>query len=143
MIYRKDNREIPSITYELTAVTDVEDLIIGSALMKNCRLVNDNPSEYELRGFSTRLNTIDSKSITGGTVLSSGLTIGTNYIQVNIGGWSSWAIVTKSNKQTIQVENEDGEITTQTIELGNELVLGRNSSEGGKFYFNVVKDIYD
>ena len=142
--YRKDSREIPSITYELTAVTDIEDLIIGSALMKNCRLVNDNPSDYELRGFTTRLNTIDSKNISGGTVISNGLTIGTNYIDISgVSGYTSWAIVTKSNLQSLQVENEDGVETTQTIELGKELVLGRNSNSGGMFYFRIKRSLYD
>jgi hypothetical protein len=141
--YRKDSREIPSITYELTAVTDIEDLIIGSALMKNCKLVNDNPSDYELRGFYSRLNTIDSKNISGGTVISNGLTIGTNYIDISgVSGYKSWAIVTKSNQQILEVEDEDGDPTTQKIELGKELVLGRNSSTGGTYYFSVKKDVY-
>lgn len=36
--YRKDNREIPQITYELSAVSDDEEIIIGSGLMKTIDL---------------------------------------------------------------------------------------------------------
>jgi hypothetical protein len=141
--YRKDSREIPSITYELTAVTDIEDLIIGSALMKNCALVNSEPSTYQLYGFYRKLNTIDSKNITGGYLISNGLTINANSISVSgVGSYTSWAILTASNKKTLQVEDEDGDLTTQTIELGKELVLGRNSSTGGTYYFSVKKDVY-
>lgn len=141
--YRKDSREIPSITYELTAVTDIEDLIIGSALMKNCALVNSDPSTYQLYGFRRRLNAIDSKNITDGTLISNGLTINADSISVSgVGSYTSWAIVTASKPKQLTVEDEDGDLTTQTIELGKELVLGRNSSTGGTYYFSVKKDVY-
>lgn len=151
--YRKDSREYPQITYELCAVAEDESLIIGSALMKNCKLVNINNinSLYKVYGFKEKLNKFTNK-----IDISNGIEIGeisaSNNINITLPNYNgtetfnSWAIVTPPKIISEQVEDEDGKVTTQQIDLGSELVLGANGEyvSGEKIGFIVkgIRDIY-
>ena len=57
----------------------------------------------------------------------------------------SWAIVTTRTTTTINVEDDDGNQTTQNIYEGGELVLGGNEtlSSGLTLYFHLGRDVYD
>jgi hypothetical protein len=153
--YRKDNREIPNITYELTAVTDNEDIVIGSELMRNCALVNALPiKDLELRLYKTPIPTIgglpDGEYITGSYSVS-GNTLTLTLNNSNGSQYVSWALCTKSSVKTIQVEDENGVEGEQSIEMGNKLLLGQNkplekisSTEySRKIYFSVKERIYN
>ena len=146
--YRKDSREIPTITVEINTVTDDPTIVIGSSLSKNCSLVNQNPKEYELYIFNRRINTIDSTvDFDGATLIPEGFTINENNIVLPkvIKDHKSWAIVTKRTTTPLQVEDDDGEEFTQYIQDGGELVLGQNATlnNGKTLYFHVGRDVYE
>lgn len=141
--YRKDNREIPQITYELSAVSDDEEIIIGSALMQNNYLVNNSPLQLVLYGFTKRLNKINSE-----VDLTSAQVISTNVVfQDNGTGWKvtlpltesaenyvAFAIVTQPSEKVIEVTDDNGNDTTQTIKSGGLLYIGINKE------YNRIKD---
>ena len=54
------------------------------------------------------------------------------------------AIVLPQHTDTIQVEDEAGNQTTQNIETGSRILLGQNKSypSGGTFYFTIHDDLY-
>jgi hypothetical protein len=161
-LYRKDNREIPQITHQITVVTNNEDIIIGSALCRNCKAVNKNGltkslGGYSLYVFNDSLNLLDGKpdlskaiSTTSATIDFAGGSIlvkATAEDSNNQG--KSWAIVTKSTTTTIDVEAEDGTKTTQTIQEGGEILLAQNNvnlfdyNNGLTLYFAVKRKIND
>ena len=145
--YRKDNREIPSITYQLMAVTDDSSIIIGSGLMKNCKAVNRNPfSGYELWVFTEEINTINSTvNFSKGQKVNKPIVFNGDNIQLPLlKGFKSWAIVTRRTIRAIRVEDDDGDEILQTVTRGGELCLGQNGPlKGQTLYFRVKKDIYD
>ncbi len=145
--YRKDNREIPSITYQLMAVADDSSIIIGSGLMKNCKAVNRNPfSGYELWVFTEEINTINSTvNFSKGQKVNKPIVFNGDNIQLPmLKGFKSWAIVTRRTIRAIRVEDDDGDEILQTVTRGGELCLGQNGPlKGQTLYFRVKKDIYD
>ena len=145
--YRKDNREIPSITYQLMAVTDDSSIIIGSGLMKNCKAVNRNPfNGYELWVFTEEINTINSTvNFSKGQKVNKPIVFNGDNIQLPLlKGFKSWAIVTRRTIRAIRVEDDDGDEILQTVTRGGELCLGQNGPlKGQTLYFRVKKDIYD
>ncbi len=156
-LYRKDSREIPTFNFELTAVTDIENLVIGSALMKNCALVNTNPREYILIGLNERVNTLSSKFdcsvddngntvITNGAIINKSIEIDGNKLTIPaVGNYKAWALITKPTITTIDVEDEDGVETKQYIQDGGEVILAMNNikNEPTTLYFAVKQRIYD
>lgn len=154
-LYRKDSREIPQITHEVAVLSDNEDIIIGSALCRNCSAVNTNPKAYSVYLLPNRISLLDGKidlsqadevptayvSITGRKVEMS-LNIAD---QINDNNYKSWAVVTVPTSTTIDVEDEEGNETTQTIQEGGELLLGRNfntATEANQpIYFNYKRKI--
>ena len=142
-LYRKDSREVLDVTAELTFVTKDEDIIIGSALAKNCALINAKPQDVELLFFDKKLSKLQRESPSGGvegrfTRYNYGITIETNT------KYKSWALVTKSDTTTIQVETEDGEVKPQTIKTGGEILLAQNQPPNGQtLYFYFKKSIYN
>ena len=144
--YRKDNREVPSITYELCAVTDIDGLIIGSGLMKNCQAVNASPAEHELWIFDEEINAIDSKlDFTNGRKVESEIIWGYSNVILpeETGDYKAWAIVTKPSQRAQYVEDEDGNEGYQYLPYGGELCIGQNGKlTGQSLYFRVKTDIY-
>ena len=149
--YRKDNREQPSIAYELSAVTDNDELIIGEALMSNSALVNRNPilngitygKNIEVRAFTTKLNKF-APDTTGGNFIGH-ITIHKatkadpqEWIQLptipadDDMNYVAWGIVTPYTTTVIQVEDEDGVVKSQAIQTGGKLLLGRNEKPNGQ-----------
>ncbi len=145
--YRKDSREIPQITFELAVVTDSEDIIIGSAITKNCSLVNPSPQDIELWVFKEDINKVDSRIDFDGAMQISGFSINSNSVVIPAipSGYSSWALVTKRTTEKITVEDEDGDVSTIDIYNGGELILGQNKvfANAKTFYFRKKKKIYD
>ncbi len=147
--YRKDNREVPMIAYELQAVTD-GSVIIGSALMRNCAFVNKTPRQIFIGYFRNKLNVISSE------LDVSDLILGTRFSEIDIDftngiitlpnislDHSAWAIYTLGEEQRIQVVDDNGNAITQTISTGFELVIGQNKpAQGQKIAFAIKKDVY-
>lgn len=149
--YRKDNREQPSLAYELSAVTDNDEFIIGEALMSNSALVNRNPilngttygKNIEVRAFTTKLNKF-APDTTGGNFIGH-ITIHKateaepqEWIQLptvpadDDMNYVAWGIVTPYTTTVIQVEDEDGQVKSQAIQTGGKLLLGRNEKPNGQ-----------
>lgn len=149
--YRKDNREQPSLAYELSAVTDNDEFIIGEALMGNSALVNRNPilngttygKNIEVRAFTTKLNKF-APDTTGGNFIGH-ITIHKateaepqEWIQLptvpadDDMNYVAWGIVTPYTTTVIQVEDEDGQVKSQAIQTGGKLLLGRNEKPNGQ-----------
>lgn len=162
MLYDKDSREIPQLTMELSAMSDDARIIIGSALMGNCRLVNKNPSDYQVYFSLTKISPIQSRISTFSQGLhdlpdTNYVNFVSNYVEITvpssitlpiIGTQSvkAWAIITKRTTEQITVEDESGQVTTQNISKGGEIVLAGNfAPESGnqtyRLYFNVINDI--
>ena len=155
--YRKDNREIPQITYELSAVSDDEEIIIGSGIMQNNFLVNISPLPLVLYGFTERLNKINSEvDFTNARKLSD--LLDTDF-QDNGTGWKvvlnipasaadcvAFAIVTQPSEKVIEVTDDDGNNTTQTIKSGGLLYIGINKEynrikDNNTIYLSIRKEI--
>lgn len=149
--YRKDNREQPSLAYELSAVTDNDEFIIGEALMSNSALVNRNPilngttygKNIEVRAFTSKLNKF-APDTTGGNFIGH-ITIHKateadpqEWIQLptvpadDDMNYVAWGIVTPYTTTVIQVEDEDGVVKSQAIQTGGKLLLGRNEKPNGQ-----------
>ncbi len=148
-IYRKDSREVPSITVELGFCTDKEDIIIGSALASNCGLVNRNRSSLGCYLLKKELNNLDGKvDLTDAIELENPVDFNIVGNEIRLADLSSvdhvaWAIVTEQTTEEIQVEDEDGNQTTQSIIKGGELVLGQNAkAQGQTLHFVFKRNLY-
>ena len=167
IIYDKDSREIPQLSMEITALSDDPRIIIGSALMSNCKLANRNPSQYELYLTDEKISPIISQADFtrnhdhlplnyGGvnylTFSSDGITVRvprTFYPRGSVTpvNTKAWAIITAPTTETITVADDDGTETTQTIRKGGEIVIAGNfAPTTGEYaiytlYFNVLDDI--
>lgn len=144
--YRKDSKEVPNITYELTAITDQKDIIIGSALMKNCLLVNISPLTFQLRVYNTKIPKFGELPTSGYTDITNGITINSNSITITANVSNvSWAIITTPSVKTIKVQDEGGEEYNQEIQTGGELLIGQNNPLSGSktLYFAIKRDIYN
>ena len=152
--YRKDSREIPQITHQITVVTDSDSIIIGSALCANCACVNNTPKTSSVYLFKDNLNVIDGKvDFTNATKSNAGSIIhfDTNTIELKqatiTGDYKAWALVTEATEKVIEVEAEDGTQTTQTIYEGGEILIGQNNfdlTKGSKtLYFTTKRKIND
>lgn len=149
--YRKDNREQPSLAYELSAVTDNDEFIIGEALMSNSALVNRSPilngttygKNIEVRAFTSKLNKF-APDTTGGNFIGH-ITIHKatkaepqEWIQLptvpadDDMNYVAWGIVTPYTTTVILVEDEDGQVKSQAIQTGGKLLLGRNEKPNGQ-----------
>ena len=150
-LYRKDNREIPQITHEIAVVTDSENIIIGSALCRNCSAVNNAPKAYKLFVFPELLNVIENRVDLTNAVEVTGYTINAdNIVLPAITGaeaFKSWAFVTLPSERPINVSDESGtEETTQTIYEGSEILIGANNAqltESKTLYFILKQKIYE
>ena len=156
--YRKDSREIPSFTYQLSFVADKgkENFVIGSGLAKNCSLVTGKHSgQPEVYFFKEKLplyeKILDVSQGEKGT-LRALLTPGTGLVTVDVTppsstAYKSWAIVTPSKIEAIEVEDEEGNVFDQSIQTGGELLIGRNATVNNtstiSTYFYLLHDIYD
>lgn len=129
---RKDSREALSFNYEIETQTTEDDIIIGSALAQNCPLVtlatHEAPMVYFLnRKLGKFEKNIDLKSdivVTWGAVK-----VNSNNISFNLQGgvfFEAWAICTPQTTETINVTDDSGNDTTQTIKKGGDIILASN-----------------
>lgn len=167
---RKDSREVLGFAFALHCVSADERLIIGSAFVRNCRLVNKNPSNvrfylltkkissvsdkitnsssdfngvtYPLGGYENYVNLPDVRA--NGDVYLKKTGTGTVVKMTEVGNVNivAWAIGTPTTTTTITVAGEDGTTTTQTIVSGGEILIGGNfKPQGQRLQFVYKNDI--
>ena len=140
-ILRKDSREVLQVNAQVEFVTNRKDLIIGSALASSCGLVRGTDAELKplLYVFPERLNKfidhvegkidVDLSEMTGVAVSVSQAANGkfTLTSEAFPTDGKSWAIVTKQTEKSETVEDETGEVSTQTIYKGGNVLLACNT----------------
>lgn len=156
--YRKDSREAPQISYSLSMQVDDESFILGSASVKNSQFVNTQPKKLRMYFFKTRLNVFGDKPdlssnhatqyILWGTINNNNIgftpAARTKYnTAYGNGTYQSWAIVTAPSTKTIRVEDEDGNETTQQIQEGGEIIIGRNGVLPTALFMRIKRRIYN
>lgn len=156
--YRKDSREAPQISYSLSMQVDDESFILGSASVKNSQFVNTQPKRYTMYFFKTRLNVFGDKpdlSSSNATMRAFWGSLQNNYWDFDVnartayntaydnGTYQAWAIVTAPSTKAIRVEDEDGNQTTQQIQEGGEIIIGRNGELPARLYMRIKRRIYN
>lgn len=172
-IMRKDNREALQCNFQIDFVTNLDNLIIGSALASYCPAVrgsgnvnnSSNPLTARLYVFDTDLNKFTDhveayENVDLSKMQSAAVTVSVNngYFTVNADAFpttesganngKSWAIITAQHSVPKEVENEKGVISIQTKFYGGDLLIGQNIEvkAGEKFtpiYFTKKRDIFD
>ncbi len=171
---RKDSREILQVNVQVDLVSNDNNLIIGSALAAYCPLVRGTEtyteawSDVKINKYRPRLYVFDKplekfvnhlNSSTSGNVLpdeSDGQEV---YIRKDASGvyltanafiknGKSWAIVTRQTVEETEVEDEDGNPSTERIEHGGDVLLAENMdiSAGQAFkpiYFTPKREVFD
>lgn len=161
-ILRKDNREKLQCNVQIDFVANNPSLIIGSALAAYCPLVRGTNSQYaaKLYVFDAPLNkfinhvegslNVNFENLTGVNITISKIDIHTYTLSAPnfISSGKSWAICTQQYSETIDVEDEEGNQTTQTIQYGGDVLLAQNMdiTEDQAFtpiYFTIQGDIFN
>lgn len=163
-ILRKDNREALQVNFQIDFVTNRENFIIGSALASNCPAVRgtEHLPNVKLYVFSFELNKFTDhveafENIKLSELSSSDIVVqaSNRNFTVKIAGdnvfpanGKSWALVTEQTSETRDVEDEDGEPTTETVYYGGDLLIGQNMEvvQGEEFptvYFTPKREIFD
>lgn len=163
-LMRKDSREKLQVNVQINLVTNRKNMIIGSALASYCGAVRGIEADENsarlyilpepLNKFTDHLesyitqkladlpssavevddtNTLNGFFTVTGTAAASG---------------KAWAIVTAQTTTTEQVEDEEGDVTTQTVTHGGDLLIGENVDiEQGQaispVYFCKKREVFD
>lgn len=161
-VYRKDSREIPQYNAQIEYITNRKELIIGSALASSCGLIRGTDStlaaklyvlDSPINKFTTVLNaTPEFAGKTLPEAVDITITKSTdNRFYITSGSFpnagKSWVILTNQTTTSETVEDETGEVTTQTMYKGGELLLACNGdfSEGddiGNIWFTPRRNPY-
>lgn len=168
LVMRKDNREALQCNFQIDFVTNLENLIIGSALASYCPAVRgrDNTLTAKLYVFDTELNkftdhveayeNVDLEKMDSAEV---SVDMYDGYFTVSAGRLpktesgartgKSWAIITNQYKKpAVQVEDEFGNVSKQQEVMGGDLLIGQNIAvtAGQAFtpiYFTKKREIFD
>lgn len=149
-IVRKDNREKLQCNFQVDFVTNRKNFIIGSALARNFPLVHGTDTSLKAKLYvlpdvlnkfvdqlpeSIDLSDLPSANIeigyaatgSGFFYVESGFTTaGGSLTNVFPGRGKAWAIVTERTTESVEVETETGQTTTQTTVKGGEVLIGQN-----------------
>lgn len=161
--YRKDSREIPQINFQIELVANRKDLIIGSALAASCPLIRkaDESIKAKLYLLDEPLNKF-TRHVEGGIDID--LSMQTS-VDFSYGGLSTqskrfylkssaftkdckcWAFITGQQTYTETVEDEEGNVITQTMYKGGDLLLACNGDFKagdtiGQIWFTPRHDLY-
>ena len=172
-LIRKDSREVLNQSYSIEYVTDIKNLVIGSALSRNNPMIGGiNPkSDAVLYILPERVNQfsngdLDLTNATAVYEYKNDLTSADPQIKLNRGGGlflpilvfkgmtapvagKAWAIVSKRyNGTPYTAENEDGEPEIVTPQYGGELLLAWNGDIAvgdavGEFNIAPIHDIFE
>lgn len=140
-VLRKDNREKLQCNFQIDFVTNRKDFIIGSALASNCAAVYDNHTTGQsarLYLFDKPLNKfINHAEASEGIDLDGMTSYAITVYAVSNGRFSltaanfavsgkAWAIISRQTEETETVEDEEGNVTTQTIQKGGDVLIAQN-----------------
>ena len=139
ILYRKDSREIMNFTYQASFVTNRKNIVIGSALAAMNPLIKGSDRDNAAGLFISphRINKFDDfvdvsemtqQDWTGAEdVTVDGTVMRLGQITASVEG-KAWAIVYSPNQEDteITVEDEDGNVTTQKIPVGDRLLIACN-----------------
>ena len=161
-ILRKDSREALSVSVQVDFVTNVKEMIIGSALASYCAAVrgSDKTLGAKLYIFPDRLDKfidhvegsarvklsdLPSQTISVSDVANGVFTVDSAAFTA---GGKSWAIVTNQTTTAQEVENEKGEVFTQEEVTGGDVLIARNIevTAGQAFepvYFTKKREVFD
>lgn len=160
-VMRKDSREALQVNFQLDFVTNLENMIIGSALASYCPAVRGTdaslqPRLYvfpdELNKFTDHVEAFQNIKLSDLPSVPVNVSVQNGYLVINAGAMpangKSWAIVTAQSENTFPVESEDGGQTTQTTYFGGDLLIGQNIEvvSGQAFapiYFTLKREIFD
>lgn len=164
-ILRKDNREALQVNCQIDFVTNLDNLIIGSALASYCPAVRGSDAnltarlyvfETELNKFTDHIEAYEDEKLAD--LPSVPITvnfdnIGKGYFTVEAGAFpksgKSWAIVTNQYPGPLKmVEDEFGNVSEQQEVMGGDLLIGQNIEvESGQaftpIYFTKKREIFD
>lgn len=139
ILFRKDSREILNFTYQASFVTNRKNIVIGSALAAMNPLIKGSDRDNAAGLFISphRINKFDDfvdvsemtqQDWTGAEdVTVDGTVMRLGQITASVEG-KAWAIVYSPNQEDteITVEDEDGNVTTQKIPVGDRLLIACN-----------------
>ena len=137
-VLRKDNREKLQVNYQINFVSCRKGLIIGSALAANVPALvgTDSSRTPKLYVLPNRVNKfasnvrdmgIDLSTLTPVSLETSGAqAIGLSATAPFPASGKAWVICTPVTSRTEQVETDTGQITTQTVTSGGDILLAQN-----------------
>ena len=163
-LIRKDSREKLQVNVQINLVTNRKNMIIGSALASYCGAVRGIEADENaarlyifpepLNKFTDHLESYITQKLAD--LPSSAVEVDdTNTLNgfFTITGTAAasgkaWAIVTPQTTTTEQVEDEEGDVTTQTVTHGGDLLIGENVDiEQGQaispVYFCKKREVFD
>lgn len=172
IILRKDSREILQVNMQIDFVTNDSDMIIGSALASYSPMVRGHDEEHDLKAklyvfdrplnkfidqVSGSLSGIDINSLPSKEIAMRPESVGgKSRLKLFLDGddqsfpasGKSWAIVTAVSEKSEDVEDEEGNITTQTIQYGGNVLIAKNTDvvEGQAFepvFFTPKREVFD
>ena len=163
LILRKDNREALQCNFQIDFVSNRKGLIIGSALAAYCSAVR--PPDIKLKAWlyifqapldkfidhvegslNTDMNDYTAYPITVSAIDANG------GFSVSAGSFAipgkAWAICTQQWEEYLDVEDEEGNQTTQTIQHGGDVLIAQNMEfeDGDAFpsvYFTKKREVFD
>ena len=163
-VLRKDNREAMQCNFQVDLVSNRKGLIVGSALASYCPLIRAADSSlaaklyifnepldkfiYHVEGsLDVELDDLTAYDITVNALDTSDGTFSVTAANFPVSG-KAWAIVTGQTGETTTVEDEQGNITTQTIQKGGDVLIAQNMdiSAGDAFptvYFTKKREVFD
>lgn len=163
-VLRKDNREAMQCNFQVDLVSNRKGLIVGSALASYCPLIRAADSSlaaklyifnepldkfiYHVEGsLDVELDDLTAYDITVNALDTSDGTFSVTAANFPVSG-KAWAIVTGQTGETTTVEDEEGNITTQTIQKGGDVLIAQNMdiSAGDAFptvYFTKKREVFD
>ena len=160
-ILRKDNREKLQCNYQVNFVSNMQGLIIGSALAANCPVIRGTDSSRipklyilplrinkfadNLQSLGVDMQTLPNMSVSVSSVLVNRFTLNAGPF---VASGKAWAICTPLTTRTEQVETETGQVETQTITSGGDILLARNIDfeqwdDFDSIVFQSARDIFD
>ena len=160
--FRKDNREKPQCNFQIDFVSNRNGLIIGSALAAYCSAVRtpdsslsallyifDQPLNKFIDHVSGSIN-VDISQLDGRPVNITQDSAGQFHVSARylFAAGKSWAICTQQTIETTTVQDDEGNIVTQSIQKGGDVLIAQNmtfeqNADFPTVYFTLKRDIFD
>lgn len=160
--FRKDNREKPQCNFQIDFVSNRDGLIIGSALAAYCSAVRtpdsslsallyifDQPLNKFIDHVSGSIN-VDISQLDGRPVNITQDSAGQFHVSARylFAAGQSWAICTQQTIETTTVQDDEGNIVTQSIQKGGDVLIAQNmtfeqNADFPTVYFTLKRDIFD